>query len=83
MKGRHRHTLAAVAIIVGALALWGCTTTQEIDQTQAPYASISDEGRDPPAPATPPQPQSDDSNSRGFFGSIAHFFLVGLGFHVD
>jgi hypothetical protein len=84
VKGRHKSTLAAVAIIVGALALWGCTTTQVIDQTQDPYASISDEGRDPPALATPPQPQTDDdSNSRGFFGSIAHFFLVGLGFHVD
>ena len=80
MKGRR--TLAAVAIIVGAVALSGCTTTQEIDQTQAPYASISDEGRDP---ASMPQPQQseDDDNSRGFFGSIAHFFLVGLGFHVD
>jgi hypothetical protein len=82
VKGRHSRTLAAVAIIVGAVALWGCTTTQEIDQTQAPYASISDEARDPASMPTAPQ-SDDDDNSRGFWGSALHFILVGLGFHVD
>lgn len=35
----------------------GCMQTQEIDQTMPPYASISDEDRDPPKPPPP----SDDS----------------------
>ncbi len=35
----------------------GCMQTQEMDQTMPPYASISDEGRDPP----PKPPPSDDS----------------------
>jgi len=44
-------------MVAGALALAaGCMQTQEIDQTLPPYASISDEGRDPPKP-----PPSDDS----------------------
>jgi hypothetical protein len=69
-------------MIAGAVALSSCTTTQEIDQTLPPYASISDEGRDPATMAKPQQSDNDD-NSRGFFGSIGHFILVGLGFHVD
>jgi hypothetical protein len=53
---RRKSTLAA-AIVGGALMLaTGCMETQEIDQTMPPYASISDEGRDPPKP-----PPSDDS----------------------
>jgi hypothetical protein len=77
---RRKSNLTAVAIVVGAIALWGCTTTQEVDQTQPPYASISDEGRDPATARTPPQ---SDDDSRGFFSSAFHFILVGLGFHVD
>lgn len=43
-------------MVAGALAFAaGCMQTQEIDQTLPPYASISDEGRDPP------KPPSDDS----------------------
>jgi hypothetical protein len=46
-------------MVAGALAFAaGCMRTQEIDQTLPPYASISDEGRDPPKP-----PPSDDSPS--------------------
>lgn len=75
---RRKSSLAAVAIVVGIVSLWGCTTTQEIDLTQAPYASISDEGRDPASAPTPPP--SDDSP--GFWSSTFHFILVGLGFHV-
>jgi len=44
-------------MVAGAIMLAaGCMQTQEIDQTMPPYASISDEGRDPPKP-----PPSDDS----------------------
>lgn len=82
MKVRHRSTFATVAIIVGALALWGCTTTQQIDQNPPPYASISDQSSDPATMPKPPQ-SDDDDNSRGFWGSAFHFILVGLGFHVD
>jgi hypothetical protein len=79
MSRRGKSNLTAVAMVVGMVSLWGCTTTQEIDQTQAPYASISDEARDPASAPTPPQ-QSDDSP--GFWSSTFHFILVGLGFHV-
>jgi len=45
-------------MVAGAIMLAaGCMQTQEIDQTMPPYASISDEGRDPP----PKAPPSDDS----------------------
>jgi hypothetical protein len=70
--------ILAAATMVLVLVTPGCTT-QEIDQSPPPYASISDEGRDPPP--TPPQQQ--DDNSRGFWGSALHFILVGMGFHVD
>ena len=44
----------------GAIALaGGCMQTQEIDQTLPPYASISDEGRDP---ANLPKPQASDDS---------------------
>jgi hypothetical protein len=78
VRGRRKSILAAAAI-AGAIVLGGCTTTQEIDQTQSPYASISDEGREPPAPP----PQQTDDDSPGFWHSAFHFILVGLGFHVD
>ena len=55
---RVRKSTFAAAMAAGAIMLAaGCMQTQEIDQTMPPYASISDEGRDPP-PKTPP---SDDS----------------------
>lgn len=45
-------------MIAGVLMLAaGCMQTQEIDQTMPPYASISDQDRDPPKPPPP----SDDS----------------------
>jgi hypothetical protein len=54
--GRRKSRLI-VAIAAGALVLAaGCMQTQEIGQTMPPYASISDEGREPPKP-----PPSDDS----------------------
>jgi hypothetical protein len=66
-------------MVLGAITFWGCVT-QETDVTLPPYASISDAGRDPVNPPTPPQP---DDDSRGFWGSTFHFILTGLGFHVD
>jgi outer membrane murein-binding lipoprotein Lpp len=59
VTGRRKSTLAA-AMVVGALVLAaGCMQTQEIDQTLPPYASISDEDRDP---ASAPKPQSSDDS---------------------
>ena len=55
---RIRKSTLAAAMVAGAIMLAaGCMQTQEIDQTMPPYASISDEGRDPP----PKAPPSDDS----------------------
>jgi hypothetical protein len=51
--------ILAAAMAAGAVALAaGCMQTQEVDQTLPPYASISDEGRDP---ANLPKQASDDS----------------------
>src|SRR5260221_12861568 len=50
---RIRTSVLAAATVAGALALAGCVQTHEIDQTMPPYASISDEGRDPPKPPPP------------------------------
>jgi hypothetical protein len=56
---RRKSTIAA-AMVAGALVLAaGCMQTTETDQTLPPYASISDEGREPPKP----QLQDDDSPS--------------------
>jgi hypothetical protein len=56
-------------MVAGAVMLAaGCMQTQEIDQTLPPYASISDEGRDPPKP-----PPSDDSP--GIMSRIGSAFL--------
>ena len=55
---RIRKSTLAAAMVAAAIMLGaGCMQTQEIDQTMPPYASISDEGRDPP----PKPPPSDDS----------------------
>jgi hypothetical protein len=52
--------MLAAAIAGGALMLAvGCMQTQEVDQTLPPYASISDEDRDPAS--APKPPPSDDS----------------------
>jgi hypothetical protein len=63
----------------------GCVQTQEIDQTLPPYASISDEGRDP---ASAPKPPSDDSG--GVMSSIGnaivypfHIMAKGFGWTSD
>jgi hypothetical protein len=74
LKGKRKFTLAAV-LAGGALMLSsGCMQTQEIDQTLPPYASISDEGRDP-ASAPKPPPSDDSPGMMSRIGSaIAQLF---------
>jgi hypothetical protein len=52
-----KSTLAAAMVASAIMLAAGCMQTQEMDQTMPPYASISDEGRDPPPKPAP----SDDS----------------------
>jgi hypothetical protein len=53
-------SILVAAMAGGAIVIAeGCMQTQEIDQTLPPYASISDEGRDPAS--APKPPPSDDS----------------------
>jgi hypothetical protein len=47
----------------------GCMETQEIDQTVPPYASISDEGREPPKLPPP------DDDSPGIMSRIGSAIL--------
>jgi hypothetical protein len=75
-------TLAAAIVAVAIAA--GCTTTQEIDQTLPPYASISDEGRDP-ASAPTPTPSASSSGDSGVMSAIGDaivypFRLIGGAF---
>ena len=58
-------------MLTGAIALAGCET-QNIDQTMPPYASISDDGRDP-ANAPKPPPSSDDSG--GFMNALGSVLM--------
>jgi hypothetical protein len=68
-------------LVGSALALaTGCTTTETTYQTLPPYASISDEDRDP---ASAPKPPADDSG--GVWSSIGDaimypFHLIGDAF---
>jgi hypothetical protein len=66
---RIRTSVLAAATVAGALALAGCVQTQEIDQTMPPYASISDEGRDPPKPT----PSNDSGGFMNALGSALMF----------
>jgi hypothetical protein len=58
VMGRRKSTLAA-AMVASAIMLAGGCVTETTDQTLPPYASISDEGRDPAS--APKPPPSDDS----------------------
>ena len=58
------------AAMVGAMALAGCET-QNIDQTMPPYASISDDGRDP---ASAPRPAASD-DSGGFMNALGSVLM--------
>jgi hypothetical protein len=64
-------SILAAAMLAGALALAGCVQTQEIDQTMPPYASISDEGRDPAS--APKPPASEDSG--GFMSALGSVLM--------
>jgi hypothetical protein len=68
VTARHKSALAA-AIVSGAIALAaGCMTQhQEIDETIAPYASISDDARDP---ASAPSPAQSEDDSGGVMSAI-------------
>jgi hypothetical protein len=83
VKGRPKSALAT-AIVVLAFALAAGCTTQEIDQTMPPYASISDEARDPASAPTPAQYASSGS-SGGAMRAIGNalmypFHLIGEAF---
>ena len=60
--------MLAAAIALAA----GCMQTQEIDHTMPPYASISDEGRDPPKPP----PAQSDSDSGGVMSAIGSVLMA-------
>lgn len=47
----------------------GCMQTQETDETAPPYASISDEAREPVPMPTPASPDSDSSSVMSAIGS--------------
>ena len=65
-----RKSVLATAMLACALALAGCMQTQEIDETLPPYASISDEGREPPK-----SPPPDDDSSGGFMSAIGSVLM--------
>ena len=77
VRRRRKSTLAA-AIVAGAIALAAGCTTETTYQTVPPYASISDEDRDP---ASMPKPAA-SGDSGGIFSAIGSaiaypFHLVG------
>jgi hypothetical protein len=84
VTGRRKSTLTA-AIVGGAIALAAGCTTQEIDQTVPPYASISDEARDPASMPTPKPSASSSGDSGGIMSAIGTvimfpFHLIGEAF---
>ncbi len=85
VTARWKWNLAA-AIVGGAIALAaGCTTTQEIDQTIPPYASISDQARDPAGAPTPAPSASSSGDSGSILSAIGTvimfpFHLIGEAF---
>jgi hypothetical protein len=67
---RTRKLILPAAIVAGAIALGvGCTSHEEISQTMPPYASISDEARDP-ASAPSPAANSNAGDSGGVMSTI-------------
>ncbi|MFZ0677226.1 hypothetical protein [Candidatus Binatus sp.] len=67
---RIRKSTLAAAMVASAIMLGaGCMQTQEIDQTLPPYASISDEGREPPKLPPP------DDDSPGIMSRIGSAIL--------
>jgi len=61
-------------IVGGTIAVAaGCMQTQEIDQTVPPYASISDEARDPASMPTPTPSASNSGSVMSAIGSAIMF----------
>jgi hypothetical protein len=57
-----RRLILPAAIVACAIAFAAGCVTEEVDQTIPPYATTSDEGRDP---ASAPSPASADAGSSG------------------
>ncbi|MGA7872648.1 MAG: hypothetical protein WCA22_17305, partial [Candidatus Binatus sp.] len=81
MTGRRKSILAA-AIVGGAIALAAGCTTETTYETAPPYASISDEARDPSSMPTPVPSPSSSGNSGGVLSAIGTaiiypFHLIG------
>jgi hypothetical protein len=68
---RFPKSILAAAMLASAIALAGCET-QDIDQTMPPYASISDEGRDP---ASAPKPAASSDDSGGFMNALGSVLM--------
>jgi hypothetical protein len=85
VTGNRKSTLAAAVIAGGMVVLaMGCMQTQEIDQTLPPYASISEESRDP-ASAPKPPPSDDSGGAWSAIGKAIVFPLriIGEGFGMN
>jgi hypothetical protein len=66
-----RRLILPAAIVACAIAFAAGCVTEEVDQTIPPYASTSDEGRDP-ASAPSPAPSADAGSSGGVMSSTGH-----------
>jgi hypothetical protein len=64
-------SILAAAMLTGAIALAGCET-QNIDQTMPPYASISDDSRDP---ASAPKSAASSDDSGGFMNALGSVLM--------
>jgi hypothetical protein len=66
-----RKLILPAAIVACAITLAAGCVTEEVDQTIPPYASTSDEGRDP-ASAPSPAASADAGSSGGVMSSTGH-----------
>ena len=64
-----RKVILPAAIVACALAFAAGCVTEETSETIPPYASTSDEGRNP---ASTPSPAADDGSSGGVMSSTGH-----------
>ena len=65
-------SILAAAMLTCAISVAGCVETQNIDQTMPPYASISDDGRDP---ASAPKPAASSDDSGGFMNALGSVLM--------
>ena len=78
VTGRQKSTLAAAIVGIAIALAAGCMTEhQEIDETLPPYASISEDARDP---ASAPTPTPSASDSGGVMDSIGN--AIAYTFHL-